>query len=333
MQTVLIVRPAVAGMVCLNGRMAGEADGDHPLSLPVSPNGAHLLELRPFLPGYLPLTVRLPLSGGIPVLRERDARLFAAVWPGGMLEAELIPQMLPVCRLPQPVARQSDASYYFLDSPGEAPALLCESPAGSFAWTLPEGALFPAMTALPSGPLFLGGLKDGGQYAAASGGHPPALQLCLTGAHISLLEDGSGLRALRSFGDSAGHASLETWTCTPQGWQRTNAEPMWEYGAPRRPDTPESTAVAAVEAAQLGLSGEAAAWFAPAVPCAEALRRAAEYDGCVPLRCPLPDGRPAVGLMRMTEHVLRIVPAYYTAVPGPSAGSWLLTGLEIDEDA
>ena len=329
MQTVLLIRSDEAGMVYLNGRLAGETDGEHPLALPVSPFGALFVELRPYSPGFLPLAVRLPLSHGAPVIEEPDPRMCIALWPDGVVELELAPQALPSPHMPEPIGRTGEISFLYTD----APALLCSTPSGSFTHPLPEGALKPSASSVPSGVLFLGGLKDGGQYAAALGHDASALLLSVTGKSIIPLEDGSGLRLLHAYGDSVGHASLETWTASPQGWRMTLAEPMWEHGAPIRPDTPAAAAEAAVEAAQLGLMSEAMSYFAPAVSCTEALGRAAGFDGCVPLRAPLPDGRPAIGLMKMKNHVLTIVPAYYTASSGGAASPWQLTGLEIHEDA
>ena len=77
---------------------------------------------------------------------------------------------------------------------------------------------------------------------------------------------------------------------------------------------------------------EAAAFFAPAVQHADVLRRAAEFDGCVPLRYALPSGEAAVGLLKLRDHFLHIAPALYAAQPGGMYGGFLLTRLEIDEN-
>ena len=159
-----------------------------------------------------------------------------------------------------------------------------------------------------------------------------SLLLSVAGKGVTLLND-SAVRLLRPFGDSAGHASLETWAQTPQGWQPVASEPMWEKGAPIRPETPEATAIAAAEAAQLGLAGEAAACFAPTFPCTEIIRRLSDYDGCIPLRHALPGGESAVGLMKLDGNLLRIIPAVYAASPGGAYGFWQLTKLEIGESA
>ena len=150
-------------------------------------------------------------------------------------------------------------------------------------------------------------------------------------ALVDLTDGGAALQILRAYGDTAGHAALETWTPAQAGWSLAASEPMWLNGAPHRPETPAETALAAMEAAQLGLMSEAASYFSPVFPCADVLARAAGYDGCTPLKYPLPDGTPAVGLIRLQGGLLTVIPARCAAVPGGTVGSWQLTGLEIDE--
>ena len=79
MQTVLVVTSAVAGAVYAQGRLAGEVDAERPLCFPIAPFGALILEMRPFGAGYLPLSVRMTMSGGLPMPPEApDSRLCAA---------------------------------------------------------------------------------------------------------------------------------------------------------------------------------------------------------------------------------------------------------------
>ena len=90
--------------------------------------------------------------------------------------------------------------------------------------------------------------------------------------------------------------------------------------------------MAAVEAAQLGLTGEAESYFSPVFPCAQVIARAAEYDGCVRLRRGLASGESAVGLTKLRENVLHVIPARFSAVRGGLNGAWLLTEMRIDEE-
>lgn len=326
-QTVLVIQSAEAGAVYLNGRMAGETDAEHPLCLPVSPFGALILEMRPFAPALMPLSLRLPLSRGAPILTAPDPRMSIALWPGGVIEIELIPERVPS---PARFLIQSGGVRFFMKE-GPQPLLRCESAASVREYPLPEGANAPELTPLPNSLLMTGQRGGGDQYALVLAPDASSLLLSVTGKNISLLEGSAALRLMHPFGDTVGHASLETWAASPAGWQLSSSEPMWEHGAPIHPASPEATAVAAVEAAQLGLLHEAEAYFSPTCPHAEILARVQEYDGCTPLRCALPGGESAVGLMKLRDGVLHIIPAKYAVQPGGRLGGYLLTKLEITE--
>ena len=327
MQSVLVILSSAPGAVFLGGRLAGEVDGERPLTLPVAPTGALLLELRPFSQGLLPLTTRVPFSRGVPLASalRGDARLHAALWPGGVVELELTPQPLPTSEAPAPLARLNGVDISLLG----AGRILCQSEAGQFIHSLPDGALPPRADALPGGALLRGETAGGDMYALVLSPDGGANLLTLAGREITLLEDGAAIQALILQRDTVGHARLDTWTDGPEGWRLTGSEPLWAQGAPAWPQTPQATALAAIEAAQLGLTAEAASYFSPAFPCQEVLSLAAQFDGCVPLRYPLPDGGDAVGLMRLEDGLLRVVPASYRAERGGAHGLWQLEALEI----
>ncbi len=330
MQTILVLQSASAGVVYLNGRMLGEIDSEHTLSLPVCPTGALILEMHPFGRNLLPIALRLTLSHGVPILSaENDDRYAAALWGSGVLEIELIPQRLPSADAAQPLFEHSGIRFSLQN--GDAPQILCETPAGRFVHPLPHGAQTPALTPLADALLFSGKAVDE-EYALLLSRDAAQTLLSLSGRGITLSEGGTSLRILRSAGDSLGHGQLETWKPTAQGWAVCQSEPMWYDGTPHYPQTPEATAVAAVEAAQLGLMNEAQSYFAPMCCRTEALERAGEYDGCVPLRYPLPGGEAAVGLMKMDGSLLRITPIRYKVTCGGAHGAWQLTELELSEN-
>lgn len=324
MQTVLLIRSETAGAVYVNGRLAGDVDSQHPASLPVSPFGAIILEYRPFTSGYLPLALRIPLSQGKPMMKEADdPRIYAALWPDGLIELELIPEKSPSALPPRFLGQAGDVRVFASGS-----SVLCETPSGSFSHPLPHSASAPAFTPLQAGLLLSGTLPDSSQYALVLSHDGASCPLTLTGQSLSLLESGA-LRIIRPLGDSVGHARLETWTCTPpQNWQCIAAEPMWTTGAPNWPSTPEAIAVAAIEAAQLGYRAEAAAYFSLSCPCGDILDAVSAYDGCTPLRSPLLSGEPAVGLMKMEGGLLQITPAVYRASPGGPHG-WQIDSMQL----
>jgi hypothetical protein len=132
--------------------MAGEADAEHPLTLPVAPFGALIIELRPFEAGVLPLTLRVPLSRGAPVLPAADPRMSAALWPGGVLEIELRPERIPS---PARLIAQIGGVRLFRQD-GAPPALRCESESFIREYPLPEGALMPAAELLANAILLTG---------------------------------------------------------------------------------------------------------------------------------------------------------------------------------
>ena len=106
---------------------------------------------------------------------------------------------------------------------------------------------------------------------------------------------------------------------------------MWAEGMPVRPQTPADVAMAALEAAQLGLSGEAASYCAAHLADSDVFSRIGEYDGCTRLRVPLPDGSDAVGVTKLQEGVLRVYPVRYSASRGGTYGTWQLEALEVEK--
>ena len=61
---VLYISPDTAGLIYINGRLAGECDAQSPLSIPVAPQGAVYIEYHPLCAGVLGAARRLNLSGG-----------------------------------------------------------------------------------------------------------------------------------------------------------------------------------------------------------------------------------------------------------------------------
>ena len=113
MQPVLSVATETPGVIYVNGRMVGEADGDHAPMLPVSPYGAVIVEHRPFGGDHLPLCARLVFSAGEPVAASLagQAGVSAICWPDGVTELMLAPFRLR-CAPCQRAVHLSESDHY-----------------------------------------------------------------------------------------------------------------------------------------------------------------------------------------------------------------------------
>ena len=327
MQPVMIFSSDVLGALYLNGRYAGEVDAETEAALPVAARGPLVIEHRPLVHGYLPLARRLTLSGGNPIALTDADGVEMAAWPGGALEMLLTPE---------PGAAESGAVYdenglmiRMEDARGARGAYLTAS-RGEVrrGYPLPEGARMPEIMSLP-GTVCLTGDWDGGAYLIALGDDVASPLLSVSGREAGVTPGGEA-RALEDIDDVVGHARLTRWTLTDGRFIRTNTEHFWTRGAPEWPQTPESTALAALQAARLGLVDEARAYLAPGAS-AEALEKAADAAAALPLKYPLPDGRSAVGLVEMRGDWLAVIrPVFYHASPlGGPQGVWRLDRLTL----
>ena len=79
---VLYISPDTAGLIYINGRLAGECDAQSPLSIPVAPQGAVHIEYHPLCAGVLGAARRLNLSGGyVSPLSEPPDGMYIVAWP------------------------------------------------------------------------------------------------------------------------------------------------------------------------------------------------------------------------------------------------------------
>lgn len=331
MQPTLLVTSGVSGLLYVNGRLAGEIDQAHSACLPVAAFGPIYLELRPMEAGHLPLACRLTLSGGKPIASSLDAQqgLFVGMWPGGVLEVELSAERLPEeCASP---AYLMDGDLRAAVYTGARPRLTVSAGGAHYAYALAPGARPPELIVRPECYLFRGELEGGGEYALALSQDLSRVLISLTGQRIGV-DDQGALSALVAADDIVGHANLETWGYEAQGYQLLAREAIWAAGAPKWPATPEDTALAAVQAAQLDLLAEASGYFAPHVPCEAALAAVRAWDGCLPMRYALPDGRPAIALYRMIgERLVEFAPLYFRAgAGGGTQGIWRLEALSLE---
>ena len=323
MQPILSLIAPVPGMVLLSGRFAGELRPGEPLILPLRPFGAQYLTFLPLEGDSLPLSRRLIFSAGRLLPGNLSADLCAVAWPGGVTEVEFTPPRLPGA--PRRQVRVEGGVRYALVEAAE-PWLELET--GGLRVPLPEGAHLPELQRR-EGCLLFSGASVAGEYLAAASADGERLLHLLAGTHITL--SGDLVRVVAAQNDIVGHARLETWRLSPEGLTLESAEPAWADSAPHWPVTAEETALALVQAALLGLDGEAETWLAPQLAGSGVLRTLlTDVSACVPLKYALQDGRPAVALLRAeTANFARAEPLYYRAIPAATVqGSWQIAALE-----
>lgn len=323
MQPTIICLVPAAGMIYLNGRFAGEATPQRPLFAPVCPSGALYVEYRPLEGAFDALARRLVLSGGAPLAESlvEAGGLHCVAWPGGALELALTPESRVVERfmlegLPCAITR------------GTATALSLNGVPVS----LPEGAELPALLRLDGAAALLGDTADGGRYLATLSADLSRQTGLLTADAIEPM-DGALFSAFTALGDTVGHARLEQWLADEGGLNCVSCESVWAEGGPRWPDTAEGAMIAAVEAALAGLHGEANGYLSPALAEKRPLASVAEAcDLCVPMKYPVPDPRPCVGLVKENNaHLATVRPLYYRAeATGGMQGRWMIGEITSD---
>ena len=321
MQPVLIVSSGVPGAIHVNGRFAGEAASEAEMALPVSPRGPLIIEHRPLVSGYLPMTRRITWSGGQPIALSDAAGVEMAAWPGGAVELLMTPE-----------TRQARARALF-DENGlvlemEGGRLNASTGNARRSYPLPEGALAPEIQRL-EGAICLRGECETGAYLIALGDDVTNPLLNITGRE-ALLSPGGEARVLEDMDDVVGHARLIRWAFSDGQFSEVSVEHFWTRGAPEWPSNPEGAALAALQAARLNLMDEARAYLAPGA-ISDALEAAPGSAGVISLKYPLADGRPAVGLIELTgDWLATIRPVFYHASPlGGPQGMWRLDQLTL----
>ena len=323
MMPTLLLTAGEAGVICINGRFAGELSPDAPLIRPSASHGALLLDFRPFSDEHRPMMRRLVFSGGAPLADSVEAAggLSCVIWPGGVIEIELIPTLYQPPR--QVFSREG---FSFMLEGGSEPKLQCE---GRHFCSLPEGAEIPELRRMQGGILLTGKCRNG-MYLACADGRLERVNGFLKAKEIEIQPDGHIFSTVAP-GDSVGHAAREEWQLTPNGLQLLSSEFAWEHGAPRWPRTPEDTAVAAVEAAMAGLEDEAEGYMLPRLRESNPLREIRERcDLCVRMKYAPPGDTACVGLLKLEGGSLARVEALCcrAAPSGRQDFPWLLEALE-----
>lgn len=321
MQPTLALSAPHPGILYINGRFAGEISGDEPLFRPVSSRGALYLDYRPLSTACRSAARRLVFSGGEPMPESVDAAgdVQAVIWPGGTVEIEIAPPETTDSRVFSLAGR-----IFRLETGGMR--LFCE---GRPLSSLPRGANPPVHRALSGGAALLGECPGGSYLVTVDEAF--TRQTGFLFARQIEIEADERIRAIFAPGDTVGHSTLEIWRLSPEGLQLVSSEAAWLHGAPRWPQTPRDTAIAAAEAALAGLDGEMENYLSPALRSRIHARDIREIcDLCVPMKYALPDPRPCVGLLRLQgERMARVLPMYYRAAPvGGPQGPWQLEEIE-----
>lgn len=324
MQPMLAITARQEGLLYINGSFCGELGPDRALFRPVNPFGALYLDYRPLTDAHRPMARRLVLSGGR-VLRESAeaaAGISLVLWPGGVVELELAPE-------PWEPPRQLftlNGRQFMLEGSAE-PRLYCEA---VLLGSLPVGAARPELHSLRETSLLLGQCRDG-MYLMTLDREMHASTGFLIARRITL-EAGDQALALLEAGDLVGHAVQERWLLSKAGLTLLSSEAAWADGSPRLPQTPEDTAIAAVEASLAGLMDEAEGYLTPELVNRRPLDGLTEIcDLCVPMKYPPPDGRSCVGLLQLEGgNLARVRPLYLHAVPSGGPTPYLLDALSLD---
>lgn len=308
MMPMLVLSAAQPGILYINGRFAGELSPDAPLLRPAAAHGALLLDYRPMEDSCRPMVRRLVFSGGKPLIESIEAAsgVNCVIWPGGIVEIELAPQTYFPTRQTFSLGGLS----FLLEDAGE-PRLSC---ANRELCSLPAGSQIPQLHSLRDGLALLGCCAQG-MYLVTTDAGLQGVTGCLHAKEIEIQEDGR-IRSLIAPGDIVGHAAREEWQLTPGGLQMLSRAFVWEDGMPRWPQTPEETAIAAVEAAMAGLDEEAEGYLLPGLRERNPLPVIAGCcDLCVPMKYAPPQATPSIGLLKLEGgSFAQVTPLHFRAV-------------------
>lgn len=321
MQSVTVVSCKVPGMIYLNGRFAGECAPDSPYIAPVSPRGALYIEHRPLARGYAPVAHRVAFASGALIAESVPDGVFAVKWPGDIAELEL--SAMPLAQPESEFSNLEGTPVAVLR--GETTVLRV---AGNEI-ALPGGARLPDARVAVGTAIGFAGEVAGARYLAcfAPGSYAPLGAVIADDIEV---EELGRVRALSRLLDTVGHARIEIWAAQEDALQSLDAEYAWADGTPTWPQSAEEAALAALEAAFLGLDAEAEGYLIPRLRGTGLVARAIEgADAAVRLKYAIPDSRPAVGLLRReTGRCAVVAPAFYKASPmGGAQGTWALEAL------
>ena len=149
--------------------------------------------------------------------------------------------------------------------------------------------------------------------------------LRVAGREAMLRADGS-VYVVEDLNDEVGHARAVVYMPGAEGYEAVSVDMLWSNGMPMWPETAEGCAVATLQAALLGLTGEAGGYLAPgyALESVPVNILIDGYDACTRMRFPAPGSESAVALLKLEgENLFRATPVFYRAsLSGGMQGSY-----------
>ena len=320
---VLYISPDTAGLIYVNGHMAGECGADAPLVIPVAPQGALYIEYHPLRAGYQPVSRRLNLTGGyIAPGSEPPEDMYIIAWPDSVIDVQISPRRTGALG----GARRLQAGEYEVFLMPDAPCEACVA-RGEVLMSarLPAGAAGVRALAAGEGRVMLLGRCEAGEFAQILAPESGETLLNVTGSAISPAGQG-GVRVERALGDEAGHEAVELWSPGPRAYECGAAQVR--LAAPVRPATPQSAALMLGQAVLLDQDEEARALLSEGAQSRYQEMRALirRYDACCALRYGARAN--AVGLMKLVAPgYARVHAMEYAASAAP--GGWRIDDLRI----
>lgn len=318
MQTIAVFTAPTSGIISINGRFAGETGTESPLIMPVTPNGTLYVEFSPFSRRFRPMAYKFQTSSGEFDMENTSDACYMMLWPDGICEFSLTP----------PAAYPPESEYSMLD---DRPIALLRGEAsllrvGREALALPAGAQLPdTKIHINSAEIYMGKCPEG-QYAAAFSAHTLQPISAITAGKI--VHENNTLRATTDLNDTAGHTLIEIYTPTENALNLTSNEYIWTNNTPIRPESPEKTALTAIEAAMLNLYDEANSYLAPSLSQSNIISEISQkYDTVLPMKYII-SKQPCLALVKKkTDRAATVTPLAYHAIPTDNA--WQLDHLEI----
>ncbi len=313
MQPVLMITSAVEGIVYINGAFAGAVRPDAPLFRPVSAYGSAYIEHRPLKRGYLPLAALAAFSAGKPVPASFESAdgVRGVIWPHGVTEIELTPEK--TVDTPPKTRLSSGAGFTFrYTSFGDSRSIEIETPSGAREYRLPDAANPPAL-AKQDEKLFISGDAPSGERYLLALNENASEELLRVSAREIVFLGGGRIRVTEDIGGALGCSRSTVYAYASGGYTAETTE----ISSDAQPQflTPVDCALAALECFQLGDENCLNGLFAPEASLSQDTKAAlADTTGAVKLRFTPPDGRSAVGALRLINASLaEAVCVYYRA--------------------